>query len=136
MLQAITEFPKDSFQEASSGALVGKEGYPVEILSCATALGAKTTIQILNAGIYIGVIFERLEGSGAYLVHTRGPIRKSIAAQALALGNGGTTPIYVKQSATGLVPANSGDKVCGLLLYPASAAGSIVPFMQFDAIMP
>jgi hypothetical protein len=39
MLQAITEFPKDSFQEASSGALVGKEGYPVEILSCATAPG-------------------------------------------------------------------------------------------------
>jgi len=132
MLNTITEFPKDSFSENVSGALVGKEGWPVEIVSIGSS---KTTVQILASGIYIGVIFERLEGSGAYLVHTRGPIRKSVAAGALALGAGGT-PIYVKQSATGLVAANSGDKSCGLLMSPASAAGSIVMFMAFDCIMP
>jgi hypothetical protein len=131
MLTSITEFPKDSFTENVAAALVGKEGWPVEIVS----IGAtKTTIQILAAGIYIGVIYERLEGSGAYLCHTRGPIRKSVAAQAMNVTN--LPPIYVKQSATGLVPANSGDKSCGLLMSSASGAGSMVNFMAFDCIMP
>ena len=130
-LRYFTEFPKESFQAAVPANLVGKEGWPVEILN----LGQSAiTIQILNAGIYIGVLRERLEGSVSWLVDTRGPIRKGVAAQAMPLANG--LPIYVKQSATGLVPANSGDKVCGLLLTPASAAGSICSFMQFDAVMP
>jgi hypothetical protein len=131
-LRTFTEFPKDSFTAAVPANLIGKEGWPVEIL--ATTASA-TTIQILNAGIYIGVLRERLEGSVAWLVDTRGPIRKGVAAQAMALGGAGT-PIYVKQSATGLVPANSADKACGLLLTAASAAGSICSFMAFDCIMP
>ena len=131
MLRTYTEFPKESFTAAVPANLVGKNGYPVEIL----AIGSSTTtIQILNAGIYIGVLFENLEGSNAWLVHTRGPIRKGVAAQAMNVTGG--APIYVKQSGTGLVPANSGDKACGLLMDSASGAGSLVPFMAFDAIMP
>ena len=129
-LRSYTEFPKESFVAAVPANLVGKNGYPVEILS----IGQPTTIQILNAGIYIGVLFENLEGSAAWLVHTRGPIRKGVAAQAMNVTGG--APIYVKQSAAGLVPANSGDKACGLLMDSASGAGSLVPFMAFDAIMP
>ena len=130
-LRSYTEFPKESFTAAVPANLVGKNGYPVEIL----AIGSQaTTIQLLNAGIYIGVLHENLEGSAAWLVHTRGPIRKGVAAQAMNVAGG--APIYVKQSGNGLVPANSGDKVCGLLLDSASGAGSLVPFMAFDAIMP
>ena len=58
-----------------------------------------------------------------------------VAPTILYLVTGGA-PIYVKQSGTGLVPANSGDKACGLLMDSASGAGSLVPFMAFDAIMP
>jgi hypothetical protein len=130
MLSTITEFPKDSFQAAVPANLIGKEGFPVEIV----AIGqSATTIQLLNAGIYVGVLFERLEGSGAWLVHTRGPIRKAVAAQAMNVANG---PIYVKMTAAGLVPAVSGDKVCGLLMSTAAAANSIVSFTQFDTVMP
>jgi len=130
-LRSYTEFPKESFTAAVPANLVGKNGYPVEIVSIGQSA---TTIQILNAGIYVGVLAENLEGSAAWLVHTRGPIRKGVAAQAMNVTN--STPIYVKQSGTGLVPANSGDKVCGLLMDSASGAGSIVPFMAFDAVMP
>jgi len=127
----ITEFPKDSFQAAVPANLVGKNGYPVEILSIGQSA---TTIQLLNAGIYIGTLYENLEGSVSWLVHTRGPVRKAVAAQAMNVTN--APPIYVKMTAAGLVPANSGDKACGLLLATAQAAGSIVSFMAFDAIMP
>jgi hypothetical protein len=131
-LRTFTEFPKDSFQAAVPANLIGKEGWPVEILA---TTASQTTVQLLANGIYIGVLRERLEGSVSWLVDTRGPVRKGVAAGALALGGAGT-PIYIKQSANGLVAANSGDHVCGLLLTPASAAGSICSFMAFDAIMP
>jgi hypothetical protein len=124
--QYITEFPKQSFTENVAAALVGKEGYPVELVDADTQ-----KIQILASGIYLGVIFERLEGSGSYLVHTRGPIRKGIAASAI------NAPAYVKQSATGLAAANSADKCCGIAIGPKTiAAGDIVSFMATDCVMP
>lgn len=125
-----TEWPKEAFTENVAGALVGKENYPVEIAAIASSTN-KPTIQLLNAGIYIGTIFERLEGSSSYLVHTRGPIRKSIAGGAI------NAPAYVKQTANGLVAANSGDKIHGIALAPGVIAqGDIVSFMQFDTVMP
>ncbi|HEY5041305.1 MAG TPA: hypothetical protein VIK53_04825 [Verrucomicrobiae bacterium] len=124
--QFITEFPKESFTETTALLLVGKEGYPVEIVDADLA-----TIQILNSGIYIGVVYERLEGSGAYLIHTRGPIRKAIAGYAIS------APAYVKMTATGLEAASSADKACGIAIAPKTiAAGDIVSFMAFDCIMP
>lgn len=122
----ITEYPKYSFKEAVAAALVGKEGLPVEI-----ADADAQTIQILNAGIYVGVIYERLEGSSAYLVHTRGPIRKAIAASAI------NAPAYVKMTATGLAAANSADKCVGIAISPKTiAANDVVSFVQTDCIMP
>lgn len=127
MSKAIyTEFPKHSFTENVAAALVGKEGFPVELVDADTQ-----KIQILAAGIYIGVIFERLEGSSSYMVHTRGPIRKAIASGAI------NAPAYVKMTATGLAAANSADKICGIAISPkAIAQNDIVSFIQFDGVMP
>lgn len=122
----ITEYPKYSFTEAVAAALVGKENYPVEI-----ADADNQTIQLLNAGIHVGTIYERLEGSSAYLVHTRGPIRKCIAGGAI------NAPAYVKMTANGLAAANSGDKCCGIAISPkVIAQGDIVSFIQTDCVMP
>jgi hypothetical protein len=124
--QFYTEFPKHSFTENVAAALVGKEGYPVELVDADTQ-----KIQILNAGIYLGVIFERLEGSGSYLVHTRGPIRKAIAGYAI------NAPAYVKMTATGLQAAAQNDKACGVAISPkAIAVGDIVSYIAFDCVMP
>ena len=124
-----TEWPKEAFKENVAGALVGKENYPVEI--AAVDSNNRPTIQLFNAGIYIGTIHERLEGSSAYLVHTRGPIRKCLAGGAI------NAPAYVKQTANGLVAANSGDKICGIAIAPGVIAqGDIVSFIQFDTVMP
>lgn len=124
--QFYTEFPKHSFSENVAAALVGKEGFPVELVDADTQ-----KIQILAAGIWVGVIFERLEGSSSYLVHTRGPIRKAIAGGVI------NAPAYVKMGATGLVAANSADKCCGIAISPKTiAANDIVSFMQFDCVMP
>lgn len=124
--QFYTEFPKESFVENVAAALVGKEGFPVELVDADTQ-----KIQILNAGIYIGVIFERLEGSGSYLVHTRGPIRKAIASGAI------NAPAYVKMTATGLAAAGSGDKCCGIAISPKTIAqNDIVSFIATDCVMP
>ena len=121
-----TEFPKHSFVENVAAALVGYENYPVELVDADTQ-----KIQILNAGIHIGNISERLEGSNAYLVHTRGPIRKSIAASAI------NAPAYVKMTATGLAAAAQNDKCCGIAISPKTiAAGDIVSYLQTDCIMP
>lgn len=124
--QFYTEFPKHSFVENVAAALVGKEGYPVELVDADTQ-----KIQILASGIYLGVIFERLEGSSSYLVHTRGPIRKAIAGGAIS------APAYVKMGATGLVAASSSDKCCGVAISPKTiATNDIVSFIQFDCVMP
>src|SRR5580658_2436921 len=99
MLVDYTVLPFASFPEVAFGALVGKEGYPVEI--AANQLTGPTSmpaIQILNAGIYIGDLFEHLEGSTAWKVQLRGYICKGIAAVAI------TAPSYVVIGATGLSP--------------------------------
>lgn len=121
-----TEWPKHSFVENVPAALVGKENYPVELVDADTQ-----KIQLLNAGIHIGTISERLEGSSAYLVHTRGPIRKCIAQSAI------NAPAYVKMVNGGLAPANSGDKCHGIAISPKTiAVGDIVSFIQTDCVMP
>jgi hypothetical protein len=121
-----TEWPKHSFSENVAAALVGKENYPVELVDADTQ-----KIQILASGILIGTISERLEGSSAYLVHTRGPIRKCIAGGAI------NAPAYVKMGATGVVAASSGDKCCGIAINPKTiATGDIVSFIQTDCVMP
>jgi len=126
MLQDITEFPKESFQANVATDLVGKEYWPVELVDAGTQ-----KIQILTTGIPLGVLYQRLEGSAAWLVHTRGPIRKCIAASAI------NAPAYVKMTATGLAAASSADKCCGVALSPKTIAqNDIVAFMQFDCVMP
>lgn len=124
--QYITEFPKDSFPANVAADLVGKEGYPVELVDADTR-----KIQILASGIYIGVLFERLEGSSAWLVHTRGPVRKAVAASGI------NAPAYVKMTSTGLAAASSADKAHGIAIGPKTiAAGDMVSFIQFDCVMP
>ncbi len=125
MLSFYTDLPVFSFKENVTDALVGKEFYPVEIVQ------GTLNIQLLNAGIYIGETFEKLEGSQAFRVNLRGPIRKCISGGVLA------APCYVKMSANGLVAANSGDKACGIAIFPYNAVqNDIVSFIQFDCVMP
>lgn len=123
-----TEAPKYSFVENVAAALVGKEGYPVELVDADTQ-----KIQILASGINLGQIFERLEGSGSYLVHLRGPIRKAIAGGSIS------APAYVKMGSTGLVAASSSDKLNGggIAIAPKTiASGDMVSFIMFDGVMP
>lgn len=125
MLSIYTELPSYSFQQNVADALVGKEGYPLELVQ------GTLNVQLYNAGIPIGNMFERLEGSQAVRAHLRGPIRKGIAQAAI------NAPAYVKWVNGGLAPAASGDKACGIAIYPfAAAAGDQVSFIQTDCIMP
>ena len=126
--QFITEFAKHSFAANVEADLSSKAGYPVELVDADTQ-----KIQVLASGICIGVLFERLEGSSAYLVHTRGPIRKAIAASAI------NAPAYVKMTATGLAAASSTEKTNGggIAISPKTiAAGDMVSFIQVDCVMP
>jgi len=126
----FTELPVFSFKENVADALVGKENYPVEIVA------GSLNIQAFNAGIYIGDLYERLEGSQSFRVNLRGPIRKAVASAAIDLTGG---PAYVKMVATGLATAVSGEKCVGIAIYPyskAAAAGDIVSYIKTDCIMP
>jgi hypothetical protein len=124
-LSIYTDLPTYSFQENVADALVGKEGYPVELLP------GTLKIQLLNAGIYIGDLFERLEGSQAFGVNLRGPIKKALAGGAL------NAPAYVKMTANGLVAAGSGDKAHGIVIFPfVCAQGDQVSYIKFDCVMP
>jgi hypothetical protein len=125
MLSFYTDLPTYSFAENVTDALVGKEGYPVEIVP------GTLNIQLNNTGIPIGVMFERLEGSQAVKVHLRGCIRKAVSAAAL------NAPCYVAWSANGLVAGTSGAKCAGIAIYPYNpAVGDIVSFIMTDCIMP
>lgn len=125
MLSFYTDFPRYSFVENVKDALVGKEGFPVEIVA------GTLNIQLLNAGIVIGSLFERLEGSQAFQVRLRGPITKAVAGGAIA------APAYVKWSANGLVAAGSGDKAHGIAIFPYNAIqNDQISFIQFDCVMP
>jgi hypothetical protein len=125
-LAFYTELPQFSFEANVPANLVGKEGWPVEMVSAATQ-----KIQLLNAGIYLGTLHERLEGDVAWRVNLRGPIRKGVANGAI------NAPAYVKQAASGLVAANSADKAHGIAISPAViAAGDIISYIQFDCVMP
>lgn len=125
MLSLFTEMPQFSFQQNAKDGLVGLENTPVELVA------GTLKIQTFNAGIYIGTAYERLEGSQAFRVNLRGPIRKCIAAAAI------NAPAYVKITSTGVTPANSGDKCVGIAIYPfAAAQNDIVSYIQTDCVMP
>jgi len=120
-----TETPVFSFKQNVADALVGLEDTPVELAA------GTLNIQALAAGILIGTLRERLEGSQSFGVNLRGPIRGCIAGGAI------NAPAYVKMGATGLVAANSADKICGIAIYPfAAALNDKVSYIQFDAVMP
>lgn len=124
-LSIYTDLPQYSFQENVTDALVGKEGYPVEIVT------GTLNIQALNAGIYIGDLFERLEGSQAFRVNLRGPIRKAVSSGAL------NTPCYVTMTANGLAAAASGNKCAGIAIFPyVCAQGDQVSYIKTDCVMP
>lgn len=125
MLSIFTELPQFSFQQNVADALVGDENTPVELVQ------GTLKIQALNAGIFIGTTYERLEGSQSFRVNLRGPIRKCISSGAI------NAPAYVKMTANGLAAANSGDKACGIAIYPYVAAqNDIVSYIQTDCVMP
>ncbi len=125
MLSLFTDQSHFSFKQNVKDALVGLENTPVELVA------GTLNIQAYNAGIFIGTAYERLEGSQAFKVILRGPIRKCIAASAI------NAPAYVKISSAGLVAANSGDKCVGIAIYPYVAAqNDIVSYIQTDVVMP
>ena len=116
-----------SFEENVAGALVGKEGYGVEIV-------AGNKIQLYNAGIPIGVLLQRLEGSNAWNVRLLG---KGGTLRAVA-GGAINSPAYVKFAAGGLmVAANSADKCHGIAIQPAVAAQTdIIEVIDNPQVMP
>ena len=124
-LSFYTDLPTYSFASNVADALVGYEGYPVELVA------GTMKIQAFNAGIYIGDLFERLEGSQAWKVNLRGPIKKAVSSGALA------TPCYVTMTANGLAAAVSGNKCAGIAIYPAVCAqGDQVSYIKTDCVMP
>ena len=117
--------PQVACTQTVKDALVGLDNTPVELVT------GTLNIQALNAGIYIGTAYERLEGSQAFRVNMRGPIRKSISSGALVC------PCYVTMTSTGLAAAASGNKCCGIAIYPFTPAqNDIVSYIQTDCVMP
>jgi hypothetical protein len=126
-LSFYTELPKFSFKQNVADALDGKEGYGLELIYN----NGSPNVQLHNAGIYIGNMFERLEGSQAVNVNLRGPIRKGIANAAMV------APCYVKWTAGQLVAGTSGALSCGIAIFPQNiAVGDQVSFIQTDCVMP
>lgn len=127
MMVDYTNLPFASFPENVYGALVGYEGYPV----CLVAGTLNIQLYTGGNGIYIGDLFEHLEGSTAWKVQLRGYIAKGIAAGAIAApsfvlaGNGGLTSV-----ATG-----AGTKAHGIAIYPYNAnVGDFVAYIKTDCI--
>ena len=125
--QTYVDGPYREFQENVDQALVGKEGYVVEII-------AGNKIQLYAAGIPIGVIMQRLEGSNAYSVRLfgKGGTLRAIAGGAL------NSPAYVKAANGGkMVAANSGDKCHGVCISPAvAAANDVIEVIDNPQVMP
>jgi hypothetical protein len=116
-----------SFEENVAGALVGKEGCVVEIV-------AGNKIQLYNAGIPIGVLYQRLEGSNAWDVRLfgKGGTLRAIAGGAI------NCPAYVKAQAGGLmIAAGSGDKCHGVAIQPNMCAqNDVIEVIDNPQIMP
>ncbi len=115
------------FESNVADALVGKEGYVVEIV-------AGNKIQLYNAGIPIGVLFQRLEGSQAWSVRLfgKGGTLRAIAGGAI------NSPAYIKPAAGGkMVAGGSGDKCQGVAIQPAVCAdGDFIEVIDNPQVMP
>lgn len=116
-----------AFEANVADALVGFEGYVVEIV-------AGNKIQLYNAGIPIGVLLQRLEGSQAWNVHLFG---KGGTCRAIA-GGAINAPAYVKAAAGGkMVAAGSGDKCQGIAILPSVAANNdVIEVIDNPQVMP
>lgn len=117
-----------SFTAEVPADLVGKEGYVVEVVA------GKATIQLYQAGIPIGVLQQRLEGSNAWNVHMFG---KGGTCRAIA-GGAINAPAYVKAAAGGkMVAAASADKCQGVALSPlVAAANDVIELIDNPQVMP
>jgi hypothetical protein len=117
-----------SFEANVPDDLVGKEGYVVEVVA------GSTKIQIYQAGIPIGVLQERLEGSAAWNVRMfgKGGTLRGVSGGAI------NAPAYVKPAAGGtMTAAGSADKCCGVALLPlVAAAGDVIEVIDNPQIMP
>jgi len=124
-----TDTPYKPFQADVPDNLVGKEGYAVEIVG-----GGNNNIQLYNAGIPIGVLFQRLEGSAGWNVRLfgKGGTLRAIAGGAI------NAPAYVKVQAGGkMIAANSADKCQGVAIYPdVMAANDVIEVIDNLQVMP
>jgi hypothetical protein len=116
-----------SFDSDVADALVGKEGLVVEIT-------AGNKIQLYNAGIPIGVLFQRLEGSQSWSVRLfgKGGTLRAVAGGAI------NSPAYVKVAAGGkMVAAASADKCQGVAIQPAVCAlNDVIEVLDNPQVMP
>lgn len=117
-----------SFEADVPANLVGMEGYVVEIVA------GKSTIQLYQAGIPIGVLLQRLEGSNAWNVHLFG---KGGTCRAVA-GGAINAPAFVKAAAGGkMVAAASADKCQGIAILPLiAAANDVIEVIDNPQVMP
>jgi len=120
--------PYRSFVAAVPANLVGQEGMLVELIP------GTNTIQLYNAGIPLGVLLDRLEGSTAWNVRLigGGGTLRGIAGGAI------NPPAYVKASAGGtMVAGNSADKCLGIAIFPYQInQGDIIEVVDDRCIMP
>lgn len=116
-----------TFEADVADALVGKEGLVVEIT-------AGNKIQLYAAGIPIGVLQQRLEGSQAWNVRMfgKGGTLRAVAGGAI------NAPAYVKAAAGGkMVAAASADKCHGVAIQPAVIAlNDVIEVIDNPQVMP
>ena len=126
--QTYVDTPYRSFEANVAADLVGKEGYVVEIVA------GSNKIQLYQAGIPIGVLQQRLEGSSAWNVRMfgKGGTLRAVAGGAI------NAPAYVKAAAGGqMVAAAQNDKCHGVAISPlVCAQNDIIEVIDNPQVMP
>lgn len=106
-METFTDGFYKTFTEETPGELTGKEGWVVE-------LTANGTVQLAQAALGIGVMFQKLQGSNDVVVRLVAPTAKAVQGGAIVIGT------RVKYAAGGKIVTGggAGDRNIGIKISP------------------
>lgn len=109
-METFTDNVYKTFTEETPGELTGKEGYAVE-------LTANGTVQLAQAALAIGFVYQKLQGANDVTIRLLAPTAKVVQGGAIAIG------ARVKYAAGGKVVtgAGAGDRNIGIKISPTGA---------------
>lgn len=124
-MQSYVDDAYRTFTEEVSGALLGKEGYCVE-------LGATGGVQLATTGLAIGVITARLTGDNAVTVRLfgKGGTLKVVQGGAIA----GGARVKVASGGKVVFTNTPGDRSLGIKLQPFASGADLDVIELLDVV--